>query len=161
MPRHNKNQYPLPDVYKWYKSRVLSPVDYKTHKLVLDVWGDVIIEYLLLGKDIKLHQGLSLLAVRKRPQKTYIDRKASKEYGKLVRKPNSHSGFFRAYIYWKKRYMRRSNKGWSFRASRKLSRALANVMQGYMGHTRFVQRAKIARNEEFRKLLYNQKVQKL
>ncbi|HEC44439.1 hypothetical protein LCGC14_0984230 [marine sediment metagenome] len=161
MPKHNKNQYSLQQVYQWYKNSVNDPVDYKTHKLVLEVWGTVFSEYILAGKDIKLQQGLSVLGVRKKEKHTYVDRRASKLAGKLVLKPNTHSGFYGANVYWRRHYTVCNSKGWVLRPCRKLSRALGVIMKQPYGHTRYVKRAMVSRKEEHRKAFYNKKVLKL
>jgi hypothetical protein len=161
MPKLNKNQCSLREVYNWYKGRTVDPVDYKIHKLVLDVWGSIINEFLLEGKDIKLQQGLSVLAIRKREQKMYVDRRASRLAGKRVMMPNSHSGYYAASIYWGRRRTGCNSKGWSFIPSRKLARSLVTVMRQPYGHARFVKRARVARTEKHREGFYKYKVLKI
>lgn len=161
MPKHNKNQYSLQYEYNTYKKTVSEPLTYKEHKKVLDLWGDIVTDYLLLGKDVRLHKGLSVLGVRKKVKRTYVDRKASKISGKLVIKPNTHSGFYGAYIYWKKNYVTCSAKGWVFKPSRALSRRLGEVMKEHRGHTRFSQRAVVTSSKKHAKAVYKQKVLKL
>jgi len=143
MPKYNKNQYLLPEVYAFYKEQTENPVDYKTHKQILDTWGTKVTEYLLQGKDIRLHKGLSILGVRKHIRETYVDRVASKKAGKLVRASNIHSGFYGAVIYWRRHYTSFSSSGWAFHPTRELKRALSQVMQTPAGHRRFVKKAKV------------------
>jgi len=130
-------------IYQQYKKTVDNPVDYKTHKKVLDTWGEVLVSYLLEGKDVRLHSGMSVLGIRKKKKRTYVDRQASKKAGKLVIKLNTHSGFYHARVYWRKNYTQYSAKGWVFKPARALSRALGAVMQQPHGHAKFVKQAKV------------------
>ena len=161
MPKHNKNQYTLKEVYRWYTKKVENPVSYKVHKEVLDAWGDVMVEFLLEGKDIKLQQGMSVLGIRKKEKRTYVDRQASKKAGKLVVVQNSHSGFYGASIYWRRHYTTINSKGWSFRPSRELARGLADVMHTPLGHTKFVKRARVARTVEQSKSIQRKTIYKI
>ena len=161
MPKHNKNQYTLQEVYRWYSKRVETPISYKDHKKVLDTWGDVVNEFLLSGKDVKLAQGMSILGIRKKEKRTYVDRKASKIEGKLVVKQNSHSGFYGASVYWRRHYTTINSKGWVFRPTRELARALADVMVKPLGHTRFVKRARVARTVQQSKSIQRKTIHKI
>lgn len=161
MPKHNKNQYTLKEVYRWYTKRVEEPVSYKVHKEVLDLWGDTVVEYLLKGKDVKLQQGISVLGIRKKEKRTYVDRLASKLAGKRVIVQNSHSGFYGASVYWRRHYTTINSKGWSFRPTREFARKLGDVMQEHLGHTRFVKRARVARTVEQSKSIQRKTIHKI
>jgi hypothetical protein len=154
MPKYDKNQYTLPEVYAFYKEQTKDPVDYKLHKAILDLWGNKVIEYLLQGKDIRLHRGLSILGIRKHIRETYIDRQASKEAGRTIRASNIHSGFYGAVTYWRRHYTSFSSGGWGFYPTRKLNRALSAVMQTPRGHMRFVKRAKVTNNQHRAGIVY-------
>lgn len=147
MPKYDKNQYSLPEVYRFYKGRCKvrgkEPVDYKTHKLILDTWGDLVVEYLRAGKDVKLHSGLATLQIRKVKCASYVDFKASKEAGRAVRKSNVHSGFYSAKLRWTRHYTKIASRGWRFDASRKLAKAISKVMKAPGGHRCFSIRAKV------------------
>jgi hypothetical protein len=161
MPKHNKHQYSLTEVYTHYKKSVTTPVDQKVYKLILDTWGKIVNDYLLAGKDVKLQQGLSTLGVRKKERRTYIDAKESKAAGRAVVKSNSHSGFYGARIYWRRHYTVINSIGWEFRPTRALSRALGVIMKMPLGHTTFVKRALVTRDVEQSKSTYNKKVHKI
>ena len=163
MPKHNKNQYSLKEAYNFYKSEVSDPVSYKEYKLILDTWGNIVIEYLIQGKDVLLHRGLSLLGVRKKTKLAYVDKQESKRQKKKVLVSNSHSGFYGASVYWRRHYTRFSSVGWSFKASRVLSRKLAAIMQESGGHTNFIStsQAVSADKPEQAKAMYKKKVLKL
>ena len=158
MPKHNKHQIPLTEVYKHYKENAKNPLDYKTHKLVLDTWGELVSDAIAEGKDIKLFSGLATLGVRKKKCKTYIDKRASKEAGKIVRSSNSHSGFFNAKVLWKRHYTRFSSANWSFHTTKALQKKITAVMSEMDGHKRYLQKMNIAVNEDHRKAIYNKKV---
>lgn len=158
MPKFNKNQYSLKEAYAFYKKSVENPVSYEEYKLILDTWGNKVVEYLLEGKDVKLHAGMSLLGVRKRHKPTFVDRQESKKQGQLVKSSNIHSGFFGAYVYWRRRYTRFNSVGWIFVATRKLHRALGTVMLQPDGHRRFTMKAEVARSEVQAKSMFNKKV---
>lgn len=147
MPKYDKSQYNLIKVYRFYKDRCkkrnVEPVDFKTHKLILDTWGTRVIEYLALGKDVKLHSGLSTLCIRKVKQASYVDFKASKEAGRAIRKSNVHSGFYVAKVRWTRHYTKISSRGWRFEPSRKLALAIVKVMKTPGGHRNFVKKAKV------------------
>jgi len=138
-------------------------VSYKEHKLILDTWGELVNDYLIQGRDVKLHNGLSLLGVRKKIKRRYIDRQESKRQGKLVFASNSHSDYFGAEVYWRRHYTTFGSVGWLFRPSRGLSRAVSAVMQQSGGHRRYVMRAQAANTDkpEQARALYNKKVLKL
>lgn len=151
MPKVDKQQFKLPEVYREYKKNTTNPVDYKTHKLVLDTWGLFAIEFLLKGRDVQLHGGLSSIGVRKYKQFTYTDLKESKEKGKQIIKVNTHSGNYAARLYWRRNRTRYDSRGWKFVPSRLTSRAIAKVMQTPKGHTNFVKKIRI----------YNKKAKKI
>ena len=58
MPKYNKHQYSLDEMYAFYKGSTSNHVSKELFKQVLEVWGTKVNEYLLLGKDIKLHHGM-------------------------------------------------------------------------------------------------------
>lgn len=158
MPKHNKRQIPLSEVYAHYKETTDKPVDYKTHKKVLDLWGKLAREALAEGKDIKLFAGLASLGVRKRKKHTFIDRKQTALQKKRVMATNSHSGFFTAKCLWRRRYTTVNSVGWSFHSSKALQMLITNVMNTLGGHSTYLQRAQSAYNDEARKKMYNSKV---
>ena len=159
MPKVDKNQFKLAEMYRFYSKSVKSPVSYKDHKLILDTWGRTVSEYLMEGKDVNFLAGLSTLGVRKEIKFTYTDFKASKEQGRRVIKPNTHSGNYGARVYWRRSRTRFKSSGWKFVPSRVLSRGIASVMKRLLGHTVFVQRAR-AYNKHA-KNAYNKKVLKI
>jgi nucleoid DNA-binding protein len=163
MPKFNKNQYSLPEAYKFYKTTTTTtePVSYKQYKLILDTWGEKIIEYLLLGKDVKLHSGLSTLGIRKKIKRTFINRKESKRRGTLIKSSNIHSGFYVASVYWRRHYTAFSSGGWTFIATRQFKKELSKVMLAPLGHTRYVQRAIAVSNQKHARATYNKKILKL
>jgi nucleoid DNA-binding protein len=162
MPKYDKSQYSLPEVYKFYKRRCkerdVVPVDYKLHKRILDAWGSKVVEYLAAGKDVKLHSGLATLQIRKRKCSSYVDFKASKEAGKAVRKSNVHSGFFSAKVRWTRHYTKIHSRGWKFEPSRTLVKAIVKVMRTPRGHMQYVQKAKVTRHEEHRRSMYTKQI---
>lgn len=143
MPKFNKNQYSLLQAYSFYKSLVESPVSYKEYKLILDLWGEKVVAALLNGEDVRLHNGLSVLQIRKVFDTTYVDFKATKEKGRVIKRSNATSNFYRAKIRWKRHYTKINSSSWAFMPTRKFSRELSQVMQSYLGHTRFLEKAKI------------------
>lgn len=161
MPKYNKNQYSLKQAYAFYKKSVENPVTYKEYKLILDTWGYKVVEYLVQGKDVKLHNGMSLIGVRKRVKPTFINKKESKERGEVVRSSNIHAGFYGAYTFWRRHYTTFNSVGWVFRASRHLQKAIAAVMLQPEGHTRFLIRASAAGTQEQAINMYNKKVHKI
>lgn len=161
MPKHNKNQIPLTEVYKHYKDNTEKPLDYKTHKAVLDLWGKKVREALVEGKDIKLYHGLSSLGIRKRVKKTYIDKRASSEAGKIIRRSNSHSGFFAAKLLWRRHYTKFNSNNWGFHTCRELQSMITDVMSTLNGHLRYMQKALIPTTEKQRKYAYTKNVLKL
>jgi hypothetical protein len=161
MPKFNKNQYTLNAVYKHYKTTTTKPVTFKEHKLILDTWGQKVNEYLLLGKDVKLHSGLSLLGIRKKVKKTFINKRESKLQKTLVKSSNVHSGFYGASVYWRRHYTAFNSNGWVFYPTRELNRALGKVMLSPQGHTRYSKRAIAAGSQEKAKAIYNKNVLKL
>jgi len=152
MPKYDKNQYSLPEVYRFYKARCkergVEPVDYKQHKLILDTWGNKFVEYLAAGKDVKLHSGLATLRIRKKKKTTYIDFKASREAGKAVRKSNVHSGFYVAKVGWTRHYTKIASRGWKFEPSRKLIKALVKEMRTPGGHRQYVIKAEVTQKDK-------------
>lgn len=158
MPKVDKKQITLPQVYKHYKTTTDNPVDYKIHKQILDAWGELVNEFLLQGKDVKLHNGMSTLGIRKKIKRTFIDKKASREAGKEIRSSNVHSGFYGANVFWRRHYTTFNSSGWGFFPSRALHRGLAKVMKTAGGHLRFMQRAMVTSKNEQAKSIYNKKV---
>lgn len=162
MPKYDKSQYSLRNVYRLYKlrcaARGFEPVDHKLHKLILDTWGNTVVSYLAAGKDVKLHNGLASLQVRKTKRESYVDFKASKEAGRVIRKSNSHSGFFVAKVRWTRHYTKIHSRGWRFIPSRKLVKAIVVVMRTPRGHTQYVQKAKITKHEHQRRSMYNKQI---
>jgi len=138
MPKYDRNQYLLKDVYKHYKSRVDDPVDYKTHKLILDTWGDVVVRYLMEGRDVQLQERLAKIGIRKNECKAVVDYPESKRQQKRVLRSNSHSGFYAARLYWNSHGTRFNSKGWVFQASRNLKAELFKVMSKIGGHRTFL-----------------------
>ena len=161
MPKFNKNQYKLKEVYKFYKTSVTKPVAYKEFKLILDTWGDLVNEYLLEGKDVKLHNGLSIIGIRKRIKRTFINKKESKRRGMLIKSSNAHSGFYGARVLWRRHYTTFNSSGWVFQPSRELNRALARIMLSPQGHTRFTKRAIATKSIDQAKSIYNKKIYKV
>ncbi|MBV1928209.1 MAG: hypothetical protein KUG81_01690, partial [Gammaproteobacteria bacterium] len=157
MPKYNKNQYSLDQVYAFYCSRVPNPVSFKEHKKILEAWGDKVVEYLVAGKDVKLHGGLSLIGVRKYESQTYTDHQESKRQGKLIKKSNVHSGFYAAKIYWRRRYTKINSSSWTFVASRNLAKAISSVMKVKGGHLRFSKRANVVGSQYKARQLQKQK----
>lgn len=142
MPKINKNIISLNEVYKYYKKNSKAKLDKKIFKQILDSYGEEFVKFLLEGKDIKLFCGLSVVGIRKDVKFTYTDLRASKEQGKRVIKPNTHSGNYGARVYWGRGRTRIDSRGWKFVPNRSLSRGLSVVMKQYLGHTKFVQRMK-------------------
>ena len=158
MPKVDKKQVTLPQVYQHYKNTTEDPVDYKTHKQVLDTWGELVNEYLLQGKDVRLQSGMSTLGIRKKIKRTYIDRKASKQAGKEVRAVSTHSGFYGAKVWWRRHYTTFNSSGWGFFPSRALHRGLAAIMKSAGGHLRYMQRATVTAEDSHAKSVYKKKV---
>lgn len=139
MPKINRNLISLKETYKFYKENAKGELlSYKEFKLVLDTWGSEFVNMLILGKDVKLQAGLSVFGVRKKKQFTYTDLKASKESGKRVLKPNTHSGNYGARVYWGRQKTKIDSRGWKFTPSRTLSRGISAVMKKFLGHTMYV-----------------------
>lgn len=135
MPKYKKYIYLSAEVYANYVKGVAEPLSKKDHNIVLETWGAVVAEHLLAGKDVKLHEGMSTLSIRKaRGPKTYIDYKASKEQRRQVRAPNTISDYYKARIMWSRHYTRVFSKGWIFKPYRTLARSLAQVMKTPGGH---------------------------
>jgi len=159
MPKYDKNQYSLYDVYRFYrkrcKERNVEPVTYREHKLILDTWGNKVVEYLQAGKDIKLYGGLATLRIRKTKRSSYIDFKASKEAGRAIRKSNVHSGFYIAKVGWTRHYTKIASRGWKFEPSRKLVLAIVKVMRTPGGHRQYVKEELKLLKRPVRKLLIN------
>tara|TARA_R110000772_G_scaffold27361_12_gene69653 strand:- start:895 stop:1344 length:450 start_codon:yes stop_codon:yes gene_type:complete len=143
MPKFNKNQYTLKQVYAHYKERVKDPVEYKEHKDILDLWGDKVVDVLLEGKDIRIGSGLSVLCIRKKKKPTYVNFKESKEKGRKIKSSNAHSGFYIARVVWRRHYTRINSSNWSFEPCRTLQRKLSEIMKTYLGHTRFTQQLSV------------------
>jgi hypothetical protein len=161
MPKFNKQQYSLREMYMFYKKTCTSPVTITEYKHILEVWGDKVNEYVIQGKDVKLYHGLSVIGVRKRIKPFYVDGKASREAKKVIRKPNTHSGGFGAHVMWRRHYTTMSTRGWEFEPSRVLSRGVSTIMKMPGGHTTYVQKARAASTEVQRRALYNRNVHKI
>lgn len=160
MPKINRNLIQLKQVYSFYRKNAKGELlDYKTFKLVLDTWGEEMINMLLLGKDVKLYAGLSLLGVRKEECFSYTDLRASQLQGKRVIKPNTHSGNYKARMYWMRSKTNFNSKGWKFTPSRTLSRGISAIMKMLFGHTMFVKRHR--KYDKFADKMYQRKVLKL
>ena len=144
MPKYKKNQVSLRDTYAHYKKNITNPVSYKEHKEILEVFGDVVGEFLVEGKDVKLYRGLSVLGIRKVKQKYSIDGIASKAEGRLVRKLNTHSDFFTAFVYWGRHYTTINMRGWYWRTCRQVNRRIKEVMETPKGHLQYVEKSSIA-----------------
>jgi hypothetical protein len=143
MPKINRNTIPLQKVYAYYKNKSKEKVSKKVFKQILDLYGEEFVKFLLEGKDVKIHSGLSVMGVRKDVKFTYTDFKASKEQGKRVLKPNTHSGNYGAKVYWGRGRTKINSRGWRFTPNRSLSRGISKVMKQYLGHTTFVKRIKV------------------
>lgn len=160
MPKYDKSQYSLLQVYQFYKKRCkereVVPVSYKEHKLILDTWGQKVIEYLQAGKDVKLHSGLATLRIRKVKQTSYVDFKASRDAGKVIRKSNVHSGFYIAKVGWTRHYTKIASRGWKFDPSRRLVLAIVKVMRTPGGHRQYVKKAQITQKSRARAAYKNQ-----
>ena len=161
MPKFNKNQYTLKQVYAHYLATTTNPVSFEQHKLILDTWGKCVNKYLLAGHDVKLHKGLSIIGVRKKIKRTFINRKECKKQKTLVKSSNIHAGFYGASVYWRRHYTSFNSRGWAFIPTRELNRALGKVMLTPLGHTNFIQQAIATSNKEQAKASYNKKILKL
>lgn len=161
MPKFNKNQVKLKDAYTFYKKSVKNPVSYQEYKLILDTWGRLVVDYLVAGKDIKLHHGLSVIGIRKKDKPTYVDKLESRKQGRLIKKSNAHSGFFGARVFWRRHYTTFSSMGWVFRPTRLLQSKLNAVMSTPGGHRNFLMRATVTRTLEQATSTYNKKVHKI
>lgn len=152
MPKLDKGQIPLEKVYARYRRNVKNPVDYKTHKLILDTWGLIVIEHLVQGESIEMYGRLSTLAVHKKEAKLHTDFLESKRQKKWVRVPNVHSDFYLAYVYWAKQMTKVRVKGWAFKPTATFKKALGKVMKTKRGHTNFMKKAWMttAANKEFK-----------
>lgn len=159
MPKVNKNQYTLLEVYKHYKKSTEEPVDYKTHKAILEAWGDTVVEFLVDGRDVPLYKGLSKIGVRKRVRINYVDFRASKLAGRRIIKSNAHSDFYVGYLYWNTHKTKIFVKGWALRTSAHLAGLIGDVFKTHKGHTKFVQVA-TAHNQQA-KAEFNRKIHKL
>ena len=143
MPKVDKGQIPLDKAYQFYKENTENPVAKEVYKKVLDTWGELCVEALVEGKDIKFFSGMATVGVRKRVRPTYVDFKASREAGKEIRRSNSISNNYVAYVQWARSRTSVNSKGWKLVPSRKLQRALVPVMRTLRGHTRYVEKAKM------------------
>ena len=141
MPKYSKNQYKLQEVYNHYLSRTDNPVDYKTHKLILDTWGLEVIKYLLEGRDVQLQERLSYLGIRKKIGRVYTDHLMSKKAGRKVLMPNTHSENYIAKLHWSSHASTISCKGWTFLPTRGLKQGIKRIMQMPGGHRKFLKRA--------------------
>lgn len=137
MPKYNKNQYLLREVYDHYLTRTDDPVDYKTHKLILDTWGGIVNRYLLEGRDVQLQERLSRLGIRKKIGKVYKDPFASKLAGRQVLMPNTHSDNYIAKLHWRSHGARIAVKGWTFLPTRELKQGIKRIMLMPGGHRMF------------------------
>lgn len=162
MPKYNKKQVPNKEVYKFYveyvKERGAAPLSYTDFNRVYEAWGIKVGEYLIAGKDVKLHAGLSTLRVRKKYSPTYIDYKETKKQGRVVRKPNTKSGFYRAKVFWRRHYTTCNSVGWTFAITRELARKLSAVMKSTGGHKKFLKIADKTFDEDTARRVYNKKV---
>lgn len=159
MPRITRNEYKLKEVYRHYKKLSKDPVDLKTFKKVSDVWGKVVCNYLLEGRDVQLYSGLALLGVRKKSQMKYFSHMASKELDRPVYRTNVHSDGYVAKIYWNTHGVAYKRTGWSFRTSRYLARELSKIMLTPRGHTRYLKLAEAHGSMAYEK--YKEKMIKL
>ena len=141
MPRVNRNQIIMQDMYDWYKSLYKNHVDHATYRKVTDLWGEYARELLLEGKDLNLYVNFPLIGIRKRSKPVYIDRILSKKLKKKVYSPNTHSDYYGAFVYWRKNWANFNTVRWTFLPARKLSRGLAQVLKQPGGHRRFVENA--------------------
>lgn len=147
MPKYNRQQYSTREVYAFYKKEVKTPLTLKEYYSILNVWGLEVVKYLLEGRDVRLYSDLALIGIRKHISKTYIDYQTTKELGRKVVLPNTHSDFYVSKLYWSRRYAKCKTKGWHFKSSRFLSRALAKVMKTKGGHRTYVKLNDIATTE--------------
>lgn len=144
MPKYKKNQVSLRDTYAHYKKNISNPLSYKEHRDVLDTYGNVMADYIVGGADVKLYRGLSVLGIRKLKQEYSIDGPATMAAGKLVKKPNTHSDFFTAFVYWARHYTTINMRGWYWLSARKVKNRIKDVMEQHKGHTRYPEKSAIA-----------------
>jgi len=159
MPKYSRNQIPLKEVYQHYKSRVDDPVDYKTHKQILDAWGEKVVQYLVSGKDVQLQQRLAKIGVRKEIKRSFVDMAASRDRKREVKSANSHSDYYVAKTYWNSHGARIGVVGWTFNASRLLKRAISTQMKKPGGHRVYLVLAR--KHNQSAQAVYKTKVLKL
>jgi len=144
MPKYKKNQVSLLDTYAHYKKNISNPISYKEHKQVLEAYGDVMADFILEGKDVKLYRGLAVLGIRKIKQKYSIDGPATMRENKLVKKLNTHSDFFTSFVYWARHYTTINMRGWYFISARKIKLRLKDIMEAPNGHSIYPEKSSIA-----------------
>lgn len=161
MPKHDKRQIPLREMYQYYKNSTGSPVSYKDYKLILDTWGEELTDYVSQGKDVHLYHGMAVFGVRKRRIKTFVDKLASRIQKKRVVAVNTHSDFFAARMRWGMKATTFNRRGWNFRSSRFLKKKIATIMLMPGGHRTYMEEVKVAYSEKAGKRLYKKQVLKL
>lgn len=144
MPKYDRGTLLLSEMYEQYRSFTDKPVSFKTHKAILELWGNLVSEYIIAGKEIPLYVGFKVFGTKKIYKPTYVDRRQSKLQKKLVIMPNTHSDFYGVRMYWKKIGTKFNIRNWSFTPVRKLSRALAKEMQVPGGHRKYMEKARIS-----------------
>lgn len=139
MPSFDRGIIPRRELYSWYKSMYPVHVDEATFSKVFKLWGKLVAQYLLEGKDVGLYYGFSRLGIRKHYKPSYVDHKLSQLHGRRIVVPNTHSDYWGAYVWWNKARIRFSVKHWRLNTSRKLARDLAAIMKVRGGHRKYAQ----------------------
>lgn len=138
------------DYIRGRKVRLTEPEYFQIVKL----WGEIAIEMMVQGKDIKLPFGLSTIGIRKRKRAYSIDYQESRKQKKAVFVPNVRSEGYASYLYWRRKYTTFKSKGWNLYKSVILGKAMYKVMIQRKGHTVFLQRVHttMKKNRDFNRL---------
>ena len=134
----------LKDVYKLYKSKVKSPVDYATFAKVCQLHNRLLMSKVIeKGHNIRLPYRLGFIRVKK----TKMDFKHVKfDYGEFNKTGiksfflNEHSDEYKARILWEKsKCIIPGKRPYCFQPTREWKRRLAAIMKSPGGHKRYLE----------------------
>lgn len=148
-----KHDYGLTHMYKFYKEKYTSPLEYKTFKQIIDLFNTKLINEVYKGAYVTLPYTLGDLFIYKYKKKIYFDSEGNilnknksnltdykatkelwKEYPELEHKQwvyydNSHTDNFKFAISWKRYHTIRMHKLYNFKPAREFSRGLARYLK--------------------------------
>ena len=140
--KKNIGERGLHALYKFYKSRVTLPVDFKLFKAIVGQHNKLLMECILeYGDNIRLPNRLGYMRVKKTKMNykyLMFDYGTYHKTGLKTFHLNEHSDDFKARLLWNKsKCIVKGRRPWSFTPTRENSRRLSSNMQERGGHKRY------------------------